>query len=114
MPHLADDLDGAPIVAGVIAENPFFRCKSLPVEFRDSDFSIADDLRSVEVFLCALTDWHDDGDVINRYFLHGVEVGSGSRVQMIRPFGTWDRVVRRARPHNRDGLVNMLRRCAET
>jgi hypothetical protein len=84
------------IVTGIIARNPFYRKKSLPQELLKSDRSPLHELNETELLVCSLKDWYEDGDVADRYVLQGFEVTLGGVGRIIRPFGTWNRMLRRA------------------
>jgi hypothetical protein len=89
-------LDDERVVVGVIAKNPFFRKKSLPIELQCDDLSGLVDLNRTELLLCSLQDWHDEGMVVDRYMLQGIEATWTYREQMVRPFGTWNRIIESA------------------
>jgi Holliday junction resolvase len=90
------------VVIGVIAENPFFGKQSLPTELQCGGVSHLRDLLKTELLMCAVRDWHDDGDVIDRYALEGFDAMQANGTQVIRPFGTWNRIIKRARPQQAD------------
>jgi hypothetical protein len=92
--HKSLDRKERPMVSGVIAKNPFFRRRQLPAELKDEDDTL-NDLLSFEILLCDVRDWHDQGDLIDRYMLEGFETLQSNYFQAIRPFGTWNRIVRR-------------------
>jgi Restriction endonuclease len=87
-------------VIGVIARNPFYRSKSLPNELLKSDISPLHELKETELIISSLKDWYEDGDVVDHYVLQGVDVTVGSVGQVIRPFGTWNQIVKRARANS--------------
>lgn len=92
--------DNAPqerIVKGIIARNPFYRKKVLPKELLKSDISPLHELSETELVVCALRDWHDESDIVDRYVLQGFEVTVGGVGHIIRPFGTWNRILKRGR-----------------
>jgi hypothetical protein len=82
-------------VVGVIAKNPFYGKRSLPPELQDKKIPLHDLLRT-ELLLCDLRDWHDEGDVIDFYVLEGFESTFIHAGQLVRPFGTWNEVLKRA------------------
>jgi hypothetical protein len=84
-------LDDERVIVGVIAKNPFFR-KPLPRELQCDDLAGFADLNRTELLLCNLRDWHDEGMVTDAYMLQGFEVTWTYREQMIRPYGTWNRI----------------------
>jgi hypothetical protein len=57
-----------------------------------------DQLGETEVILCSLRDWHEEGDEVDQYVLEGFEVTLGAVGGIIRPFGTWNRIVKRGTP----------------
>jgi hypothetical protein len=83
------------VVVGVIGRNPFFNRKSLPEEFETSEIPLSE-LAETELLLCSLEDWHDDGDLVDRYDLRGIEATVGGRGVVMRPFGTWNKVLKRS------------------
>jgi Holliday junction resolvase len=85
------------IVVGVVARNSFYRKKSLPRELLRPDVPPLDGLNETELLVCALRDWHDDGDIVDRYSLQGFELTVAGVGLVIRPFGTWNKILKRAR-----------------
>jgi hypothetical protein len=85
------------VIMGLIARNPFFRQKSLPDELRRSDIVPLSQVSETELILCSLRDWHDEGTTVDHYRLEGFEVTVGAVGGIIRPFGTWDRIVKGVR-----------------
>jgi hypothetical protein len=85
------------VVIGIIGRNPFYRKKSLPQELLKSGISPLHELNETELLVCSLKDWYEDGDVVDRYVLQGFEVTVGGVGQVVRPFGTWNRMLKRAR-----------------
>lgn len=83
------------LVVGVIARNPFFRKKSLLAELTSDERLALRGLSEVELLLCSLSDWHDDGDIIDHYTLEGFETTYAASANVIRPFGTWNRILKR-------------------
>jgi hypothetical protein len=100
------------IVVGVIARNPFFRKASLPKELRDPEIPPLSQLRETELLLCNLSDWHDDGDEIDYYKLHGIEVTEGGAGPIVRPFGTWNGLLKRRKELSDRGLLSMEKRAS--
>ena len=89
-----DDRRRERIVIGVIAQNPFYRKKSTPSELIDSKVSFLPELTETELLVCALRDWHDDGNRVDCYMLQGFEVTVGGVGHVIRPFGTWNQLLK--------------------
>jgi hypothetical protein len=85
------------VVVGVIARNPFYGKKSLPKELLDPEIAPLHGLTETKLLLCSLRDWHDDGDVVDHYVLEGIEATEGGTGPIIRPFGTWNKILKRAR-----------------
>lgn len=80
-------------VSGFVAKNPFFGLKKLPIEFEAKDFSNAS-LTETELLVCDSTDWHDFGDEIDYYYLRGLEGLWAYSQFIIRPFGTWHKMLK--------------------
>jgi hypothetical protein len=99
--HLADEKQ---VVSGVIARNPFYRTKSLPDELLSDEMKPLEDLQCIELILCDLRDWHNFGDQVGRYLLDRLEVSWADSELLIRPSGTWDRIL------NRLGVGGRLKR----
>jgi len=55
------------------------------------------DLLQMELILCDLRDHHQEGDQINHYELQGIETTDAQYAQIIRPFGTWNKIIKRIR-----------------
>ena len=96
-----DDSAKERVVVGIIARNPFYRKRSLPQELLKSDISPLHELNETEMLVCSLKDWHEDGDVVDRYDLQGFEVTVGGVGHVIRPFGTWKTMLKQTRPRQR-------------
>jgi hypothetical protein len=88
-----DDHRRERIVIGLITQNPFYRKKSIPTELLASNPSLLPELTETELLVCALRHWHDDGMRVDRYMLQGFEVTVGGVGHVIRPFGTWNRLL---------------------
>jgi hypothetical protein len=86
-------------IVGLVARNPFYRKKKLPREF-ELDGSPPHDLLQMELLLLDLRDHHQEGDQVDHYVFQGVETTDAQYAQIIRPFGTWNKIVKRIR----DGL----------
>jgi Holliday junction resolvase len=98
-----NEMEQERVVIGVIARNPFFGGQLLPNELQCDEMLPLQGLPAIELLLCDVRDWHDDGDVVDRYMLQGFEVTQAAGAQLIRPFGTWNKMVRRARRRQRSG-----------
>jgi Holliday junction resolvase len=86
------------VVVGIIVRNPFYRKRLIPKELQcDEMTGLQQELVATELLLCYVRDWHDDRDVIDRYMLQGFETSWAHRAHVIRPFGTWNRIVKSAR-----------------
>jgi hypothetical protein len=79
-----------------LREIRFFCKKSLPPELLKSEISPLHELKETELLVCSLKDWYEDGDVVDRYALQGFEVTVGGVGHVIRPFGTWNQMLKRA------------------
>ncbi|HWX83977.1 MAG TPA: restriction endonuclease [Xanthobacteraceae bacterium] len=89
------------VVVGVIARNPFYRKKSLPKELLRPGVAPLDQLTETELILCSLRHWHGEGDVVDYYLLQGFEVTTGAVSGIIRPTGTWNKMLKSARDQAR-------------
>jgi Holliday junction resolvase len=81
---------------GLIARNPFYKKRKLPSEL-EVDGVPPHDLREFELLLCDLQDHLQYGDKVDAYFLRGVEISDADHVEIFRPFGTWNKIIRRAK-----------------
>jgi hypothetical protein len=81
-------------IVGLIARNPFFRKKKLPRELEMETASLHDLLR-MELILFDLRDHIEEGDEVDYFMLQGVESTDAQYVQIIRPFGSWNKLVKR-------------------
>lgn len=90
-----DDRDNDRWIVGLIARNPFYRKKRLPseLELRGE----LNDLMQIELIFCDLKDHIEEGDEIDQYLLKGVETMDAQYAQIIRPFGTWNKIIKRVR-----------------
>jgi hypothetical protein len=93
------DRDADRWIVGLVARNPFYRKKKLPREL-ELEGSPLHDLLQMELILLDLRDHHQEGDEVDHYVLQGVEMTDAQYAQIIRPFGTWNKIVKRTR----DGL----------
>jgi Restriction endonuclease len=89
-----DDREKDRWIVGLIARNPFFRKKKLPRELEMETASLHDLLR-MELILFDLRDHIEEGDEVDYFMLQGVESTDAQYVQIIRPFGTWNKLVKR-------------------
>ena len=89
-----EDLDNDRWIVGLIARNPFYRNKRLPREL-EMEGSPLHDLLEMEVILCDLKDHIAESSEVDCFLLQGVETADAQYVQVIRPFGTWNKLVRR-------------------
>jgi hypothetical protein len=81
-------------IVGLIARNPFYRKKRLPREL-EMEGSPLHDLLEMELILCDLRDHIAESSEVDYFFIQGVETADAQHVQVIRPFGTWNKLVRR-------------------
>jgi hypothetical protein len=51
----------------------------------------------VELILCDLKDHHQEEDQVDHYVLQGFETTDAQYAQVVRPFGTWNEIVKRVR-----------------
>jgi hypothetical protein len=86
-------------IVGLVARNPFYRKPRLPREL-ELEGSPLHDLLQMELLLLDLRDHHQEGDQVDHYVLQGIETTDAQYAQIIRPFGTWHKIVKRIR----DGL----------
>lgn len=94
--YASDDLARG-VVVGLVTRNPFHGRKSLPVISFGSERVSLQELAKTELLVCSLRDWHDEGDKVDCYRLQGIEVTTGGAMRVLRPFGTWNRMLKRAR-----------------
>lgn len=78
-------------VIGIVARNPLYRAKALPVELLEFDHGAQQELKETESIPCALRDWHDVDMAVDYYRLTGFEITTGGVNYVIRPFGTWNK-----------------------
>jgi hypothetical protein len=83
-------------IVGLVARNPFYRKKKLPREL-ELEGSPLHDLLQMELILLDLRDHHQEGDQVDHYVLQGVETTDAQYAQIIRPFGTWNKIHKRIR-----------------
>jgi len=91
-----DDREHDRWVVGLIARNPFYQKKKLPREL-EMEGSPLQDLLEMELILSDLKDHHEEGDQIDHYVLQGIETTDAQYAQVVRPFGTWNKIVKRIR-----------------
>jgi hypothetical protein len=89
-----DDREKERWVVGLVVRNPFYRKKKLPREF-EIEGSPLHELLEMELILCDLKDHLEEGDQVDQYVLQGIETTDAQYVQVIRPFGTWNAMVKR-------------------
>jgi hypothetical protein len=53
------------------------------------------DLLQMELILFDLRDHIEEGDEVDYFVLEGIEATDAQNVQIIRPFGTWNKIVKR-------------------
>jgi hypothetical protein len=82
------------VVIGIIARNPFYRKKSVPPELQGPELSALHGLTKTELLLCSLRDWYDDSIAVEGHKLQGFETTISGAGLIVRPFGTWDRVLK--------------------
>lgn len=97
------------IAVGVIARNPFFRRRRLPRELQDEELVALQDILETELLLCSLRDCHPECDVVDRYVLQGFEGTATYSSHVIRPYGTWNKIVQYGpKKRNRLGELQKL------
>jgi hypothetical protein len=101
-------------IVGLIASNPFYRKKRLPREL-ELEGSPLHDLLEMKLILCDLKDHIAESSEVDYFFLQGIETADAQFVQVIRPFATWNKLVRRDGqpvPEVEDSLlaINPIRR----
>jgi hypothetical protein len=89
-----EDRDLGRWIVGLIARNPFYRRKRLPREL-ELESSPLHDLLEIELILCDLKDHIAETSEVDYFFLQGFETADAQFVQIIRPFGMWNKLVRR-------------------
>jgi hypothetical protein len=89
-----EDRDRDRWIVGLIATNPFYGRKRLPREL-EFEGSQPHDLLEMKLILCDLKDYIAESSEVDYFFLQGVEAADAQFVQVIRPFATWNKVVRR-------------------
>jgi len=80
-------------VVGIVAQNPFYGAKKLPEELSSFDSGAQQEMKEIKVFPCALRDWHSVNIAVDYYRLAGIEATVGGASHIIRPFGTWNRIL---------------------
>jgi hypothetical protein len=81
-------------IVGLVARNPFFRKKKLPRELEFKGLSLHD-LLQTELILLDVRDHLEEGDEVDYFMLKGIECTDAQFVQVIRPFGTWNKITKR-------------------
>ena len=84
------------VVKGLVTLNPFYQKKSLPAVWVGSKQVSLRELGETELLVCSLRDWHVEGDKVDCYRLQGIEITTGDVMRVLRPFGTWNRILKRA------------------
>jgi hypothetical protein len=103
--------EGHSWIVGLISRNPFYKKECLPKELEESRLP---DIREFELLLCDVRDHLEFGDVVDYYTLEGVETTDSDHVQIMRPFGTWNKITSRATPlaKRKQDMLRDLRRVA--
>jgi hypothetical protein len=89
-----DDREDDRWVVGLIARNPFYGQEQLPTEL-ESEGSPLHDLLEMELLLCHLRHHIEEGDEVDQFLLEGFVTTDAENAQVIRPFGTWNKLVTR-------------------
>lgn len=76
-------------VSGIVARNPFFDKASALRRAGVKHGSQIAYLSSVEILCCSLKDWHDVDDVIDEYYLTGIQSKWLGHTLVMRPSCTW-------------------------
>jgi hypothetical protein len=99
-------------VCGIITKNPFFRKPKALTKSGLLLKSPMDQLCDIELLSCALKDWHDVGDVAERYYLTGIQSKWVGSTLVVRPSCTWTAL--KGRDFNRHASTNKQSRPART
>ena len=92
-------------VSGLVVKNPFYKNrKKLPAS--TNQHSVLSMLDATEFLVCFMSDWHNVGDVMDRYELRCIEGTSTANVHAFRPICTWNECVREA-PDKKSSLANL-------
>ena len=81
------------IVIGLIAKNPFYGKRDLVEELVERETAPVVQLDGNELLLCDLRDHHPDYKKVDYYELQGIEATVGATGTVIRPFGTWNKMM---------------------
>jgi hypothetical protein len=82
-------------VCGIVAKNPFFGNASALTRAGMKHGSQIEYLSSVQILCCSLRDWHDADDVIDEYYLTGIQSKWLGQALVIRPSCTWRKIKNR-------------------
>lgn len=97
-----DNIMRAPLVTGLVVDNPFFRASELLKELVSQDiYCSLGNIGDVQYLICYLSDWHDYGDVVDYYFLRSVDALWADGRLAIMPSCTWHKILKRVNPDNR-------------
>jgi hypothetical protein len=91
-----EDRDADRWIVGLVARNPFYGKKKMPRDL-DLDGFPLHDLLQMELLLVELRHHHQEGDEVDYYVLQGLETTDAQYAQITRPFGTWNKIVKRIR-----------------
>jgi hypothetical protein len=95
-------------VSGLIIKNPFRQdAKLLTGELHLDTFR---DLSATDHLILELSDWHDLGDTIDQYRMTRLEGMQTGGAAIYRCVGTWDSIIKRARPRPKPLDVRGFRR----
>jgi hypothetical protein len=81
-------------IVGLIARNPFYGKQKLPPELKREGTPLYD-LLQMELLLFDLRDHIEEGDEVDDFRLEGIESTDAQYAQIIRPFGTWNKITKR-------------------
>lgn len=83
---------GSDSVSGLVVKNPFYKNrKKLPVSEKQRSILLM--LDATELLVCFMSDWHNVGDVMDRYELWRIEGTWTANVHAFRPICTWNECV---------------------
>jgi hypothetical protein len=89
---------GKKTVSGIVARNPFFRKASALKRAGVKQGSQIEYLSTVEILCCSLKDWHDADDVIDEYYLTGIQSKWLGQALVKRPVCTWRAITNPPQP----------------
>ena len=81
------------IVIGLIAKNPFYGDRALVEELVEQEMAPVVQLDGNALLLCDLRDHHPDDKKVDYYELQGIEATVGATGTIVRPFGTWNKMI---------------------